>query len=257
MLLEIFLSKREILQLYLNRVYLSGGIYGVETMSQKMFGKPASESDARRSRADRRHHPRAGAVLAVDPLRRRAPAQLRRAAADARGREDHRGAGAGGARRDASASTSHRRCRAPGTATRRNTCGSSSATSTAATTRPTGRCTRPSCPSAGCRRSRRARRAAPPGRHRACRRRSSRSTRQTGNILAMVGGSDFAGRRRSIARCAAGGSRARPSSRSSTPRRSRADCRRCRRIQGLQRSRSRRRKASGFRATSARARRTR
>jgi 1A family penicillin-binding protein len=41
-MLEIFLSKREILQLYLNRVYLSGGIYGVETMSQKMLHKPAS-----------------------------------------------------------------------------------------------------------------------------------------------------------------------------------------------------------------------
>jgi 1A family penicillin-binding protein len=42
-MLEIFLSKREILQLYLNRVYLSGGIYGVETMSRKMFKKPASD----------------------------------------------------------------------------------------------------------------------------------------------------------------------------------------------------------------------
>jgi 1A family penicillin-binding protein len=42
-MLELFLSKREILQLYLNRVYLSGGIYGVETMSRKMFRKPASQ----------------------------------------------------------------------------------------------------------------------------------------------------------------------------------------------------------------------
>jgi 1A family penicillin-binding protein len=42
-MLELFLSKREILQLYLNRVYLSGGIYGVETMSRKMFRKPASD----------------------------------------------------------------------------------------------------------------------------------------------------------------------------------------------------------------------
>src|SRR5262245_16657221 len=42
-MLEVFLSKREILQLYLNRVYLSGGIYGVETMSRKMFRKPASD----------------------------------------------------------------------------------------------------------------------------------------------------------------------------------------------------------------------
>ena len=42
-LLEIFLSKREILQLYLNRIFLSGGVYGVETMSQKLFAKPAAE----------------------------------------------------------------------------------------------------------------------------------------------------------------------------------------------------------------------
>ena len=42
-MLEVFLSKREILQLYLNRVFLSGGIYGVETMSQKMLRKPASQ----------------------------------------------------------------------------------------------------------------------------------------------------------------------------------------------------------------------
>lgn len=42
-ILELFLSKREILELYFNRIYLSGGIYGIETMSQKTFGKPASE----------------------------------------------------------------------------------------------------------------------------------------------------------------------------------------------------------------------
>jgi 1A family penicillin-binding protein len=42
-MLEALLTKREILELYMNRVYLSGGIYGVESMSQKMVGKPASE----------------------------------------------------------------------------------------------------------------------------------------------------------------------------------------------------------------------
>jgi penicillin-binding protein 1B len=42
-MLEVLLTKREILELYMNRVYLSGGIYGVESMSQKMVGKPASE----------------------------------------------------------------------------------------------------------------------------------------------------------------------------------------------------------------------
>jgi 1A family penicillin-binding protein len=42
-MLEIFLSKKEILELYLNRVFLSGGVYGVETMSQKMLRKHASQ----------------------------------------------------------------------------------------------------------------------------------------------------------------------------------------------------------------------
>jgi 1A family penicillin-binding protein len=42
-MLELFLSKREILQLYMNRVFLSGGIYGVETMSQKLLRKQASK----------------------------------------------------------------------------------------------------------------------------------------------------------------------------------------------------------------------
>jgi 1A family penicillin-binding protein len=41
-MLEIFLSKKDILELYFNRVYLSGGIYGVESMSEKLYGKPAS-----------------------------------------------------------------------------------------------------------------------------------------------------------------------------------------------------------------------
>ena len=42
-MLEVFLSKKEILELYFNRVYLSGGIYGVESMSEKLYGKPASK----------------------------------------------------------------------------------------------------------------------------------------------------------------------------------------------------------------------
>jgi len=42
-MLEIFLSKKEILELYFDRVYLSGGVYGVESMSEKLFGKPASK----------------------------------------------------------------------------------------------------------------------------------------------------------------------------------------------------------------------
>ena len=36
------LSKQQILELYLNRIYLSAGVYGVETMSQHLYRKPAS-----------------------------------------------------------------------------------------------------------------------------------------------------------------------------------------------------------------------
>jgi 1A family penicillin-binding protein len=43
LMLEIFLSKREILQLYMNRIYLGSGIYGVEAMSRRTFGKPAAD----------------------------------------------------------------------------------------------------------------------------------------------------------------------------------------------------------------------
>lgn len=41
LLMEAQLSKRQILELYLNRIYLSAGVYGVEAMSQRVFGKPA------------------------------------------------------------------------------------------------------------------------------------------------------------------------------------------------------------------------
>jgi penicillin-binding protein 1A len=38
-LLETQLSKEQILELYLNRVYLSSGVYGVEPLSRRLFGK--------------------------------------------------------------------------------------------------------------------------------------------------------------------------------------------------------------------------
>jgi membrane carboxypeptidase/penicillin-binding protein len=41
-LLETQLTKDRILELYLNRVYLSSGVYGVEPLSRKLFGKPSS-----------------------------------------------------------------------------------------------------------------------------------------------------------------------------------------------------------------------
>jgi 1A family penicillin-binding protein len=41
LLLEQQLTKNQILELYLNRVYLSAGVYGVEAMSEHLFRKPA------------------------------------------------------------------------------------------------------------------------------------------------------------------------------------------------------------------------
>ncbi len=43
--LEARLSKNEILELYLNRVYLGAGAYGVEAAAQRYFGKPAARVD--------------------------------------------------------------------------------------------------------------------------------------------------------------------------------------------------------------------
>lgn len=43
LMLEQRLSKDQILELYLNRVYLGAGTYGVEKMSQHLFGKPAKQ----------------------------------------------------------------------------------------------------------------------------------------------------------------------------------------------------------------------
>jgi penicillin-binding protein 1A len=42
LIIEQQLTKTQILELYLNRVYLSAGVYGAETMSQHLFRKPAS-----------------------------------------------------------------------------------------------------------------------------------------------------------------------------------------------------------------------
>ena len=40
-LIEAQLTKNQILEMYLNRIYLSAGVYGVETMSEHLFRKPA------------------------------------------------------------------------------------------------------------------------------------------------------------------------------------------------------------------------
>jgi penicillin-binding protein 1A len=43
MMIDGQLSKDQVLELYLNRIYLSAGVYGVETMSQHLFGRPAKQ----------------------------------------------------------------------------------------------------------------------------------------------------------------------------------------------------------------------
>ena len=43
LLIEAGLTKEQVLELYLNRIYLSAGVYGVETMARHLFGKPAKE----------------------------------------------------------------------------------------------------------------------------------------------------------------------------------------------------------------------
>ena len=43
LMIEQRLTKAQILELYLNRIYLGGNVYGVEAMSQNVFGKPAAD----------------------------------------------------------------------------------------------------------------------------------------------------------------------------------------------------------------------
>ena len=69
-LIEVQLTKQQILELYLNRIFLGAGIYGVEAMSQRVFGKPAKNLTLARERADRRPGARAGGAVAVVEPRR-------------------------------------------------------------------------------------------------------------------------------------------------------------------------------------------
>jgi penicillin-binding protein 1A len=43
LMIDAQLSKEQVLELYLNRIYLSAGVYGVETMSRHLFGRPATQ----------------------------------------------------------------------------------------------------------------------------------------------------------------------------------------------------------------------
>jgi penicillin-binding protein 1A len=43
LMIDAQLTKDQVLELYLNRIYLSAGVYGVETMSRHLFGRPARQ----------------------------------------------------------------------------------------------------------------------------------------------------------------------------------------------------------------------
>ena len=154
----------------------------------------------------------------MEQSRRRARSQPRRAAAHARGGVHHRGAGEGrGAGAAAHPSVSRARPRRS-TATPRSSCGSSSAIGSAATIRPTGRCGRRSCRNCRKRPSARSRTACGGSATASCRRRWSRSIRRPATCWRSSAGAT-SGSRSSTARGAAGGSRARRSSRFCSPRR--------------------------------------
>ena len=91
------LSKEQVLELYLNRIYLSAGVYGVETMSRHLFGRPAKQLNLAEC-ALIAGLARAPSTLSPwSNLDGGTRAQPRRLDQDARGGLHHRGAGAGGA----------------------------------------------------------------------------------------------------------------------------------------------------------------
>ena len=157
LLIEVQLSKSEILELYLNRIYLSAGVYGVEAMSQHLYRKPAKSltlAEAALIAGLLRAPSTLSPWTNYDGALERSHLVLRRM------REQGfitPATGSRGRARSGRGFSPIARPSIPARAGRRITCASSSATSSAATTRPTGRCTRPSVRRCRTRRSGRSR----------------------------------------------------------------------------------------------------
>ena len=250
-MLEIFLSaSARSSQLYLNRVYLSGGIYGVETMSQKMLRKPASQLTLGEAaliagiiRAPASYSP----WTHFDAARRRSFVVLQRM------REEEKITAA----QEQAARAERIQIQPPPSVSSarhgyakeflrqqfRNIYGGDNPPDWKVHTTfvPEIQDAAEIAVRDGLRRL---------GVAAVCRRRSSRSIRRRATC-SRWSAARTSPSRRSTAPCAASGSRARRSSRSSMRRRSRAACRRSRRSPACSRSRCRRPRASGFRATSA------
>ena len=248
LLIEAQLTKTQILELYLNRVYLSAGVYGVETMSEHLFRKPASAAHRWPKRRSSPVCIRAPSALSpwsnYDGALERSHLVLAR---DARAgfitAAQEEAARARAAAHPAVPPAERSRAAAG----RRTICGSSSATSSAATTRRTGRSTRRSGPSCRTRPSGRWRPGSSGCTGPGSRRRSSRSIRRPATS-SRWSAAPTTRAAPSTARRAAGASRDRRSSRSSTPRRSSTAIRRCRCCRTCGTSR-RRAIPSGVRAT--------
>ena len=234
LMIDAQLSKEQILELYLNRIYLSAGVYGVETMSRHLFGKPAKQLNLAESRADRGL---ARAPAALSPWTNLDGAVARSHVVLARMREEGfitaaqeqaaraRAASASGRIPGATDPRGRLREGVPAPAVPRR--------ASAAIIRPTGTCGRRSCRSCRTWRSARCRdglrRFGEPRAAGGARRdRSARPATSSRSSAAATSGS-----RSSTARAAAGGSPDRRSSRSSTPRRSSTASRRCRCSTGL------------------------
>ena len=89
--LELRLSKSDILELYLNRVYLGSGAYGIDAAARRYFRQAGAQPDARRGGDDRRPPEGAVEIFAAGQSGPRPRARPSRAVADAGSRLHHRG----------------------------------------------------------------------------------------------------------------------------------------------------------------------
>ena len=142
-MIDAHLSKTQVLELYLNRIYLSAGVYGVETMSRHLFGKPAKQLTLAESALIAGL---AKSPAGLSPWTNLDGAVARSHVVLSRMRQQ----GFIDAGQEETATHARLRIRpiparsTPAPATRRSSCASVSATSSAATIHPTGTCAPPS-----------------------------------------------------------------------------------------------------------------
>jgi hypothetical protein len=91
--LEKAISKQEILEIYLNSIYLGRSSWGVDLAAQRLFRQAVPGADAGRRRLPRRADPRAGLLQSRTATRPRPRAPRLRADPHEGRRHHHRGAG--------------------------------------------------------------------------------------------------------------------------------------------------------------------